>query len=185
MDIISRVQNHVILNSRRVRNDILTPLVKPCTWIPADLVTVIGFLVGIAAVYYLFDTALFILLMLGNYVFDMFDGVLARLQSETVWGKYLDHLSDNLLVVLMLLQVFYVMSHLLSAVVGGLYLLHLIIYAVSQLKAPVFYFRLPAFLLFAFGLYEIAAVLGLVFTVYGLSLQLHHFTRFNRSKKAR
>ncbi|MEK6939629.1 MAG: CDP-alcohol phosphatidyltransferase family protein [Nanoarchaeota archaeon] len=110
--------------------------------ISANNLTFLSLCSGLAAVYFLFNSYyLFALFALLHLVFDAFDGVVARLNTPTRYGKYFDLLSDNIVTVLTISKAGYHLQDSYAYLAAGLFLLALLIHLTSKLEAPMLFMR--------------------------------------------
>lgn len=112
------------------------------TGLSANHITILSFLSGLAAVYFLFSNYyLFALFALLHLCFDGIDGVIARLTKATMQGKYADLLSDSAFTFLAVLKTAWHLQEFYAYIAAGLFLLALLIHLRSRLQAPMLFLR--------------------------------------------
>lgn len=112
--------------------------------ITANLLTLFSLIAGLLAIYYLFNNySLFVIFTLLHFLFDSFDGVVARISKTTEFGKYFDIGSDSLITILALFKTSWFLDNYYFYAVSGLFLTALIIHFWSKLKAPMIFIRTP------------------------------------------
>ena len=110
--------------------------------ITANKVTFIAFLSSIAAIYFLMQNYwLFALFAILQMLLDGLDGVLARTGKPTKEGPYYDVISDNFLVVGIILKTALHFSVLIGIIAATLFAISILIHLFSKLKSPVFFVR--------------------------------------------
>jgi len=110
--------------------------------ITANLMTFISLLTGLLALYFLFNDYIFYFLFgLLHWLTDGLDGVIARVSKITVFGDYFDHLSDNLIMVLILIKIGWYIQDYYAYIVAGLFVIALIVHFVSKRTAPIIFMR--------------------------------------------
>jgi phosphatidylglycerophosphate synthase len=166
---------------RMIRSNYLGKMLRPLATmgIKPNHLTLLSFFSGILAVWFLFsNTTYFIIFAIGQLLFDVFDGILARETKTTRFGKYADVINDNLITILILAKAALYTGNMIIITTTALYTIHQIIYIASKLRAPVLWARTPLFLFYFFNFYISGAIFVLAVTAYGLALQFHHFTFF-------
>ncbi len=141
--------------------------------ISANIMTAISFLVGLAAVYFLFHNHLyFILLGLLHLTLDGLDGVIARASTPTLFGKHFDNASDQLIGIFLLLKIAFVTQDYAVYLITAIVFLGQLFYVLSKLTAPAFFSRMSLMFLLFFNQvvpgFLVAGVIGL----YTLAMQL-------------
>lgn len=110
-----------------------------------NILTTLSLLSGLLAVYFLFSHYIyFAVLAVLHLIFDGLDGVAARHSQPTMFGKYFDHGSDNLIAFLLLLRVGQYLDDIYPYLIAGLYALAIIIHFASGMKAPIIFIRTTA-----------------------------------------
>ncbi len=108
----------------------------------ANHLTTISFIFGLLAAYYLFqDNLLFTIFLISHLVVDGLDGVVARLSQQTTLGKYYDHISDQLIVILFLFKIYLLLNDYYVLVMIFLTLITYLIHFATKMKYPVIYVR--------------------------------------------
>ena len=170
--------------SREVRSHYLKPIGQFLLKLKlkANHLTTLSFFLGLIAAYYLFqNNLLFTIFILLHLVIDGLDGVLARLTQPTTFGKYFDHVSDQFIVFLLLLQVYFYLNDYYVIIVLFMTLVTYIVHFATKMKYPVIYVRTGtsiALLFFPLWPQFIAQGTYLVigaFILYSLIQQLRYF----------
>lgn len=133
-----------IEKTRTWRSRILEPVGNGLVWVgfTANFVTFLSLLTGLTALYYLFSNYIaFVLLAIVHLFFDGIDGVVARLNKVTEWGKYFDIGTDSLISILAVFKVGWYLSDLYASIIGVLFTIGVIIHLYSKFKAPLIYIR--------------------------------------------
>ncbi|MBS3170068.1 CDP-alcohol phosphatidyltransferase family protein [Candidatus Woesearchaeota archaeon] len=105
--------------------------------ISANVMTIFSFLAGLGTVYFLLQNHFyFILFSLLHLILDGIDGVIARASTASTFGKYLDHASDQLIGVLLILKIAVVTQDYFAYIIAGLIFLGQLFYAFSRFTAP-------------------------------------------------
>ena len=116
--------------------------------ITANVLTFFSLISGLLAIYYLFNNySLFIIFTLLHFLFDSFDGVVARISKPTKFGKYFDISSDSLVTFLAVLKAGLHFNNYLGCIAAGLFLIAFIIHLRSKLKAPMIFLRTSTLLI--------------------------------------
>ncbi len=182
-----RIYARTIGYSRELRSKYLGKLVEPLNkiGITGDHLTILSFICGLIAVWFLFrNNFYFVLFGILHIFLDAFDGVLARTEKPTKHGAYMDTISDNLLVVIIFVKSFFVLDvnliaseHLVFVLVAALYAVQLLLYLYSRLKAPALFTRTLIFILYFFGLYYFGVLLVGMIVFVGLWMQVLYFLK--------
>ncbi len=111
--------------------------------INADGMTFLSALLGLGAVYFLFQNQIAYILLAMLYLFaDAIDGIMARLTKPTTYGKYLDAvIVDGGITLLILIKIGWFLHDYYSYIIAGMYLLALCVYGFSRLQAPMLFTR--------------------------------------------
>lgn len=164
--------------SRAFRSRCLTFFVAPLIrlGVPANVLTFLSLISGLAAVWFLFeDFWLFVLFGVLHLFFDAVDGVLARAEGPTLFGHYFDSVADNLTTALLVLKYAFAFDSVFGFAAFGVYLLSMLVHWFSGLRAPAVFVRtLTLFLFFSQLSFLVPLVVGFV-GVWSLLLQLRHF----------
>jgi len=167
--------------SRKQRTKFLLPIGKFLLKlkIRAVYLTIVAFLVGVAAVYFLFRNQMFFFLLGVLHLFlDGLDGVVARASnSDSRLGAHIDNISDRLILVLVLVKSYFYFNDYFILVVLGLYVLHHLIYALSDLKGKVSYSRFLTMVIYFLGFYTLGFFAVGILSLYGLSLQFNSWVK--------
>ncbi len=161
--------------------------------ITPNLMTIISLILGITAVYFLFQNHyLFIIFGTLHLLADGFDGVMARLSKETLFGKYFDNFTDRLIVVLVLLKLSLLLKDDYVYLILGIYIITQTIYFLSRFKYPALFVRTAILIILAFQFYPFNHYLNIpviaylttgVVSLYSLTLQFSHFIKRNYAQK--
>ncbi len=150
--------------------------------ISANIMTSISFLVGLGAIYFLFQNHLyFILLGLLHLTLDGLDGVIARASKPTTFGKYFDNASDQLIGVLLLLKIALVTEDYFVYLITVIVFLAQLFYALSSLKAPAFFSRTILVILLFFNQVTLGFLVAGVIGLYTLAMQLMWIIRQHKN----
>lgn len=115
--------------------------------IKANHLTLLSFLSALLAVYFLFNNwYLLVLFTILHLILDGIDGVVARVEGETLMGKLIDSLADNLPISLIIIKLGWYINDIYAYVIAGIYLLGLGIHLISKLRYPFIPFRTGSFL---------------------------------------
>lgn len=167
--------------SRKQRTRFLLPIGKFLLRlrIKAVYLTTAAFLFGAVAVYFLFRNQLyFVLLGVLHLFLDGLDGVVARASnSDSRLGAHFDNISDRLILVLVLIKSYFYFNDYFILVVLGIYVLHHLIYALSDLKGKVSYSRFLTLILYFLGFYTLGFFAVGILSLYGLSLQFNSWIK--------
>lgn len=166
--------------SRKMRSKYLGPLGKFFSkiGIKATYVTVLAFIFGAVAVYFLFrDNFYFVLFGVLHLLFDGLDGVIARATKPTKLGAHLDNISDRAIIFLVLIKSYFFYNDYFILVVLGMFVLHHLIYSFSGLKGKVVYCRFLVLVLYFLGFYVFGYFIVGVLSLFGLSLQLNDYIK--------
>ena len=175
-----------VAQSRVVRSKYLGFIAEPLQklGITANHLTLFSFLLGLAAVWFLFDNHFyFVLFGLLHLCFDSLDGVLARATKATAFGTSFDTLSDNVLVILLLVKSHAVFDNNVYALAAVLYALMLTLYFFSRARAPALFMRTVTFIGYFLQLFSLSALVVAVVTIIALFLQLRYHLTFFKPKK--
>ncbi len=126
--------------SRKKRTELLEPVGKFLIKlrIKAIYLTVLSLILGVTAVYFLFRNNLyFIIFGILHLLFDGLDGIVARATKTTRLGAHLDNISDRLILVLVLVKSYFYFRDYFILIVLGIYILHHLIFILSDLKGKV------------------------------------------------
>ncbi len=159
--------------------------------ITANLLTTLGLLSGLAAVYFLFSKYhLFVIFALLHLLFDGLDGVVARLQGPTKFGTYFDMGSDTFVSILVLIKLGWFLNDYYVYIIVGLFIIAIVVHLLSQLTAPIFFMRTVALIVlivFTFpegpymkGLLTFGYLVAGVFTLVSLARQLQWYVTRKR-----
>lgn len=175
----------LLARSRILRSKYLAPLVKPLhrIGITPNHLTFLSLLLGLASVWYLFQNHFyFVSFGVLHLIVDSFDGVLARATKSTLFGKYFDAFSDNILVVLIMANSYAEFGNPIYAFVALLYSVMLCIYFASRLKAPVLFARTITFIGYSLQFFFLSGLIVGVMAAIAIVMQLYHFTLFKPKK---
>lgn len=154
--------------------------------ITANVMTSLSLILGIIAVYFLFDQYwLFILFGALHYLADGLDGVIARISGPTLWGKYFDYFIDRIVELLLLVKIWLLLGDYFILIVIALFLIAQMIYLISKFRYPALFTR--SFLLLFAALSPLSLLimptLGYLTTgvasLYSLALQLRMYLQEN------
>lgn len=168
---------------REYRSQKLAPLGKffLSIGLTANKMTLLSFLSGIIAVYFLFSNyLLFVIFTLLHLIADSLDGVIARVSRETIFGKYADLITDNSITLLLLLKIGWHTQDYYAYIIAGLFVLVLCIYLASKCTAPILFTRTVSLFLLILPILHIEVLAYLVVgvaAVYSLALQLQFYVR--------
>lgn len=155
--------------------------------ISANLMTFVSLITGLLTVHFLFyDYSLYFLFGLIHFITDGLDGVIARVSKTTVFGDYFDHISDNFIMVLILVKLGWYIQDYYAYLVAGLFVIALIIYFTSKKTAPIVFMRstalgilaiftIPAFAQYHKILLTIGYLIAGFFTLFSLARQLQWY----------
>ncbi len=133
--------------------------------VKANHLTLLSFLSGAAAIYFLFNNYyLFTLFTLLHLIFDGFDGVVARVTKSTISGKYFDLLSDNTVTFLALLKTGFYLQDFYAYIAATLFLLALIIHLKSKLQAPMIFIRTASVIVLIIATYPLFSFQKIILT---------------------
>ncbi len=141
--------------------------------ISANIMTFFSFLVGLGSIYFLFQNhLLFILLGLLHLALDGLDGVIARASKPTLFGKYFDFVSDQLIGILLLLKIAITTQDYVVYIITAIVFFAQLVYALSKLTAPVFFSRMILIFLLVFNQVTLGFLVAGVIGLYSLAMQL-------------
>lgn len=144
--------------------------------ISANAITSLSLILGLFAIYYLFDnTWLFVLFAAAHLIADGLDGVLARASKTTEFGRYFDYLSDRTITLLILIKIGWFFNDYYAYLVAGLFIAAQTIYAISKMKAPILFTRMIILGLVAINLPTIAYLTTGIASIYSLARQLQWY----------
>lgn len=139
----------------------------------ANAMTLISFLLGLGAVYFLdLDHFWFVVLAALHLAVDGVDGVIARATKSTVFGKYFDHVSDQLIGILLLLKIAWLTQDYFVYIVVVLVFLSQLVYTISKLQSPAFFSRTILLLLLMIKQATLGFLAAGIIAVYTLASQL-------------
>ncbi len=142
----------------------------------ANLATLLSLLTGLTAVYFLFENHLFFVVFAAlHLLLDAIDGVIARNTHTSKFGKYLDHFSDRVVLILAIGKTFYYLNDYFVLIILGLHLLAQTIYVYSKFRAPILFTRSLSLVLLALNLITLTYLAVGVAAIYSLALQLRFF----------
>ncbi len=108
----------------------------------ANHLTFLSFILGLAAVYFLFQNhLLFIVFAVLHLLADALDGILARLTKPTIKGKYFDHFTDRTIALLMLIKIYLSLQDYYVILVIILFILAQSIHILSKFQYPIIFLR--------------------------------------------
>ena len=165
----------LITKLRRIRSERLLGVARFFIrgGITANMMTCFSFLLGLGAVYSLFQQHLwFVILGILHLVVDGLDGVIARATTPTQFGKYLDHISDQLIGIFLLLKVALITGDTMVYLVLVLVFLSQLLYTLSHLQAPTLFPRTFLLLPLMANLLTLGVLIAGVIGLYSLALQL-------------
>ncbi len=141
--------------------------------------TILAFILGVVAVYFLFRNHLyFVIFGILHLIIDGLDGVVARVgNSTTRFGAHLDNISDRLVLILALIASYRYFNDYFILIVLVFYVLHHVIYALSDLKGTVSYSRFAVLILYFLGFYVGGYFLVGILSLYGLSQQFNSWVK--------
>ena len=99
----------LVERSREVRDRLFNPLARKLVKIKvtANILTTLAFICGLSAAYFLFaDYRLFVLFIILHLFLDGLDGVVARITKPTTFGDYFDHITDQIVGLLLLGKIY-------------------------------------------------------------------------------
>ncbi len=150
----------------------------------ANMVTTLAFLLGLSAVYFLFKSHFwFVLLGILHLIADGLDGWVARSSKVTVFGRYYDLISDRMITFLCLIKIALYLEDYYVYIVLAIFVATMLIYFLSKLEYPVVFVRsgMVIALMFAPLGYEIMLTLTYLvvgaFLLYSLTLQFQYWIR--------
>jgi len=152
--------------------------------ITANFLTFLSLVTGLLAIYYLFNNYwYFLLFAILHLFFDASDGVVARINQPTVFGKYFDLIIDNLVAALALFKTGWFLSDIYPQIISVLYIIMIIIYFKSGLKTPIIFIRTAVLIVLAIALVIpftgelliIGYLVGGATTIFSLARQLQWF----------
>lgn len=152
--------------------------------IPANAMTAIAFLFGIASVLFLFrNYGLFILFAVLHLLADALDGVIARATKPSGLGKYLDYFGDQLVGLLLLIRIALELQDYYVWLILGLAIAAQAVYVLSIFTAPVLFSRSVVFLFLAVQLPTLAYLSAGIVALYSLAVQLRWFVEVRSMQK--
>lgn len=150
----------------------------------ANMVTTLAFLLGLSAVYFLFKSHFwFVIIGILHLIADGLDGWVARSSKVTTFGRYYDLISDRIISLLCLIKIALYLEDYYVYIVIGLLLATKLIYFFSRLEYPIVFVRsgMVIALMFAPLGYEIMLTLTYLvvgaFLLYSLTLQFQYWIR--------
>jgi len=152
--------------------------------ITANFLTFLSLITGLLAIYYLFNNYwFFILFAILHLFFDANDGVVARIYQPTVFGKYFDLITDNLVAALALFKTGWFLNDIYPQIISVLYIIMIIIYFKSGLKTPIIFIRTAVLIVLAVALVIpftnelliIGYLVGGATTIFSLAKQLQWY----------
>jgi len=181
MDIFTKI----MVQFREYRHRSLQPLGRILVkiGITPNIMTTLSLLFGAASIYFLFQNyLLFLIFGILHLLADALDGVIASIQGESIFGKYFDHATDNIVVLLLIIKIGYFLQDYYAYIVAGLYLLAQLVYIYSKLNAPVLFGRSVSLIALFFYISAIVSITSYlpvlvylfvgVIAVYSLAKQL-------------
>lgn len=151
--------------------------------ITADHLTLLSFLAGLVAVFFLFrNHKLFILFGIIHLFFDGIDGVVARLTKVTVFGTYFDFITDGLIGIFLLAKTFMVVNDYYIIVFIFLTIFTQMIYFFSHFTYPILFIRTTTMIIYMFNFITLGYLIVGVLSLYSLILQLHHYVKIKLPK---
>ncbi|HLC97372.1 MAG TPA: CDP-alcohol phosphatidyltransferase family protein [Candidatus Nanoarchaeia archaeon] len=160
---------------RRYRSKKLSWIAEPLVQagIPASVVTLASFLLGLAAVFFLFQNHfLFVLFAVLHLLADALDGMVARVAKPSRFGKYMDYASDQLITLLLLVRIAGELQDYFVVIVILLFLAAQLVYLFSKLTAPVLFARTMVLFFLAIQQPIPAYLSAGVVALYSLAVQL-------------
>ncbi|MDP3639639.1 MAG: CDP-alcohol phosphatidyltransferase family protein [Nanoarchaeota archaeon] len=160
---------------RRYRSQKLSWMAEPLVraGIPASVVTLASFLLGLAAVFFLFTNHfLFVLFSIFHLLADALDGMVARITKPSPFGKYLDYTSDQLIALLLLVRIAGELQDYFVILVILLFSAAQLVYFLSKFTAPVLFARTLVLLFLAIQQPIPAYLSAGVVALYSLAVQL-------------
>ncbi|MBI1968447.1 CDP-alcohol phosphatidyltransferase family protein [Candidatus Woesearchaeota archaeon] len=160
---------------RRYRSQKLSWIAEPLVraGIPASLLTLASFLLGLAAVFFLFQNHfLFVLFSIFHLLADALDGMVARVTKPSHFGKYLDYASDQLIALLLLARIAGELQDFFVVLIILLFLAAQLVHLFSKLTAPVLFARTLLLLFLAFKQPIPAYLSAGAVALYSLAVQL-------------
>ena len=146
--------------------------------ISANVMTTISLLLGLGAVYFLFQNLwLFAILGIAHIIADGLDGVIARVSQSTVFGSYYDKFNDTIIPILLLIKVQIHLEDYYVLMILGLYVLANLVYFLSEFKYKFFNSRMVLIMGLILGFPILAYLACGIATVYSLALQLQQFIK--------
>lgn len=153
--------------------------------VSANVMTFLSLLFGLGAVYYLFVSYwLFVVLALLHLGADAMDGVIARVSTETRFGKKFDFAVDQVIVVLIMVKLGWFLQDYYAYIAAGLYLVVNLVYYIADFKLPILFTRTVTLVLMGvwflpikviiFTIPEATYMITGVASVYSLALQLQY-----------
>lgn len=180
------MQEKLIEYVKRIRSKLFEPIAKKVVkiGISANLITSLSFLSGLTAVYFLFvNHWLFVTFIILHLLLDGFDGVVARITTQTRFGDYFDHISDQIVGVLLLVRIYFYLQDYYVLIVTMLSLMVYSVYFISKKKYPCWFSRttIAIMLLFLPLSYDLIPTLTYltagVLAAYSLIRQIDYFVR--------
>jgi len=108
-----------------------------------NFATSLSFLTGIFAAYFLFkDFPLFLTFAIAHFIFDLFDGAVARISKKvTTFGRWFDYGTDRTVTLLLLIQCAFFLQDELIFWIIIIYIIHHLIYILHKGDIILFYSR--------------------------------------------
>jgi len=162
-----RIRNRIYLVKKK-KDSVVLPATKLFARLNVrpDILTGLSFLFGIASVYFLFKNHyLFVLFIFLNWLFDLFDGALARYTKKSSgYGVNLDKYSDSLIGMLLLGKVMFVFNLFWLKLVFFLFILQYVLDIMSKNKKGVLSTRTGIAFFYIFHVYLLGTfILGIYY----------------------
>lgn len=160
-------------STRQFRSRLFHPLAKSLIKlkITANHLTTLSLLAGIIAVYFLFQAHfLFIIFILLHLFLDGLDGVVARLTKPSPFGDYYDHISDQALLFITLIKIYFFLQDYYILIIAALLIATYTIHFASQKKYPAVYVRTLSFTVLLFTPLYPQAISIVVYLIAGIAV---------------
>lgn len=119
--------------------------------ISANLMTFFALILGLLAVYFLFQNhLLFIIFAVLHVLADAADGLIARLTKPTKFGKYLDFFTDRLIEYLLILKLYLFLNDYYVILILALLIISHLVHLFSHFQYPAYFMRTGAIIVLTF-----------------------------------
>jgi phosphatidylglycerophosphate synthase len=168
----------VLEKMRKLRSKQLRDIVKPLQriGITANHLTLLSFLSGLVAIYFLFSNhTLFVLFGIIHLFFDSIDGVLARLTNITTFGKYFDFFTDGFITIALLTKAYLFTDDYLVIIIIFLTIATQTIYFFSHFQYPILFVRTTTLILLMLHFVTLGILTAGILSLYSIALQVNHY----------